>query len=167
VSSFTHLRCFKVAILILSFWNLRSTFWCTKFLIFSVTPMEMCYLSKLQIFILYLNKNITKIRDLFKGCGKNHQIAVVIIGRFRVLLFWAFVWVLRWFFLSLLIFSECWQLNTLSGHLAPNFIWGFLCSTHIIFVPSNISHSRKEVRNSFVEMIFFHREGIIIDQGVI
>jgi hypothetical protein len=33
---------------------------------FSVTPMDLCYLSKLQIFILYLNKNIAKIRDMFK-----------------------------------------------------------------------------------------------------
>jgi hypothetical protein len=62
-----------------------------------------------------------------------------------------------------LIFSECWQLNTLSGNLEPNFIWGFLCSTHIIFVPSNVSHSRKEMGNSFV-VKFFHRKWIIIEQ---
>jgi hypothetical protein len=55
------------------------------------------------------------------------------------------------------------QLNKLSGHPAPNFIWGFLCGTYIIFVPSNISHSRKEVGNSFV-VKFFHREVIIIEQ---
>jgi hypothetical protein len=56
--------------------------------------------------------------------------------------------------------------NTLSGHLAPNFIWDFLCSTYIIFVPSNISQSRKEVENTFMVM-FFHMEGLIIEQGVI
>jgi hypothetical protein len=68
--------------------------------------------------------------------------------------------------LSLLIFCESWQLNILSGHLTPNFMWGFLSSTHIIFVPSNIIHSRKEMGNSSV-LKFFQREGIIIEQGVI
>jgi hypothetical protein len=33
------------------------------FIFFSVTPMDLCYLYKLQIFILYLYKNITNIRD--------------------------------------------------------------------------------------------------------
>jgi hypothetical protein len=59
-------------------------------------------------------------------------------------------------FLSLLKFIECWQLNALSGHLAPNLIWGFLCSTHIIFVPFNVSHSRKEIGNDFVVKFFSH-----------
>jgi hypothetical protein len=70
------------------------------------------------------------------------------------------------FFLSILIFYECWQLNILSGHLTPNFIWGFLSNTHIIFVPSNVIHSRKEMENNFV-VKFFHMEGIISKQGVI
>jgi hypothetical protein len=48
---------------------------------FSVTPMDLCYLSKLQLFILYLNKNIAKIRDMFKR-GENCQTAAVFIGRF-------------------------------------------------------------------------------------
>jgi hypothetical protein len=47
-----------------------------------------------------------------------------------------------------------------------NFIWGCLCSTHIIFMPSNAIHFRKEMENSFVVKVF-HREGIIIKQGVI
>jgi hypothetical protein len=122
-----------------------------------VTPMDLCYLFKLQLFILYLNKYITKFLDLFKGGGKNSQTAAVFIGRFCLLLFWAFIWVSRWLFLSLLIFSECWQLNTLYEHLETNFIWGFICSTYIIFMPSNTSHSKKEVGNSFV-VKFFHRE---------
>jgi hypothetical protein len=33
----------------------RHTFQCMHFHIFPVTPMDMCYLSKLQLFILYLN----------------------------------------------------------------------------------------------------------------
>jgi hypothetical protein len=41
-----------------------------------------------------------------------------------------------------------WQLNILSRHYAPNFIWGFLYSTYIIFIPSNVNHSRKEMENS-------------------
>jgi hypothetical protein len=45
------------------------------------------------------------------------------------------------------------KLNTLSGHLAPNFIWVF-STAHIL------------VGNSFM-VKFFHREGIIIEQGVI
>jgi hypothetical protein len=61
---------------------------------------------------------------------------------------------LKMILLNLLIFSKCWQLNTLSGHIAPNYIWGLLCNTHIIFVRCNISHSRKEVRNSFVVKFF-------------
>jgi hypothetical protein len=85
---------------------------------------------------------------------------------FCLLFFWAFVWVSRWFFWSLLIFSECWKINTLYGHLLVNFIWGFLSSTHIIFVPFNVNHSRKEMRYSFV-VKFFHREGIVIEQVVI
>jgi hypothetical protein len=137
-----------------------------NFSYFYVIPMDLCYLSKFKIFILYLNKNIANIHDLFKGHGKICQVAAVFIDRFYLLLFWAFVWVSRWFLLSLLIFSECCKLNTLYVHLAENFIWGFLCSTYIIFVPSNISHSRKEVGNSFVVKIF-HREGIMIEQGVI
>jgi hypothetical protein len=121
---------------------------------FYVTPMDLYYLYKLQLFILYLNKNITKILDLFKWGRKIRQIATVFIDRFCLLLFWAFVWVSRWLFFSLLIFSESWQLNKLSRYLAPNFIWGFLCSSYIIFVPSNISHSRKEVGNDFMVKFF-------------
>jgi hypothetical protein len=41
-----------------------------KLLIFYVTPMELCYLSKLQILILYLNKNNRKILTYFRGAKK-------------------------------------------------------------------------------------------------
>jgi hypothetical protein len=128
--------------------------------------MDLCYLYKLKLFILYQNKNITKIRDLFKGGEK------FIKQLLFLLTYFFFCFSERLFesqddsLLCLFIFNECWQLNTLSGHLASNFIWVFLCSTYIIFVPSNICHSRKEVGNSFV-VKFFHREGIIIEQGVI
>jgi hypothetical protein len=45
-------------------------------------------------------------------------------------------------------------------------LFGVFFAAHIIFGPSNVSHSRKEVGNSFV-VKFFHREGLIIEQGVI
>jgi hypothetical protein len=86
---------------------------------------------------------------MFKGGEKIHEAASVFIGS-----------------LSFAVLSICWKLNTLSGHRAPNFIWGFLCSTYIVFMPSNVNHSRKEMGNSFV-VKFFHKEGIIIKQGVI
>jgi hypothetical protein len=42
-------------------------------------------------------------------------------------------------FLSLLIFGECWQLYMLSGHLTPNFIWGFFLAAHILSLCSLMS----------------------------
>jgi hypothetical protein len=57
------------------------------FFMFSVTPMDLCYLNKFQLFILYLNKNITKICDLFKGGGKICQVAAVFIDKLCLLLF--------------------------------------------------------------------------------
>jgi hypothetical protein len=47
----------------------------------------MVYLSKLNLFILYLIENILKILDMFKGGEKIHQIAAVFIGRLCLLLF--------------------------------------------------------------------------------
>jgi hypothetical protein len=44
--------------------------------------MDLCYLCKFQIFILYLNKNITKISDLFKGGAKILQVAAVFMADF-------------------------------------------------------------------------------------
>jgi hypothetical protein len=37
-------------------------------------------------------------------------------------------------------------------------IWGFLRSTHIIFMPSYVIHSRKEIGNSFVVKFFTGKE---------
>jgi hypothetical protein len=42
-----------------------------EFSYFSVTPMDLCYLYKLQIFILCLNKNSAKICFMFKGVKKS------------------------------------------------------------------------------------------------
>jgi hypothetical protein len=53
--------------------------------------MDLCYLYKLNLFVLYLNTNILKIRDMFKGGEKIRQIAAVFIGRLCLLLFLAFV----------------------------------------------------------------------------
>jgi hypothetical protein len=127
---------------------------------------------------IYINWNFSsftwiKIYKKFVTCwgaiffGKT---AVVFIGRLCLLLFWAFIWVLRWFLLSLLIFSECWQLNKIYGHLERNFIWCFLCRTYVMFVPFNVSHSRKEVGNSFVVKFFLqgrnnHRARIHLSNG--
>jgi hypothetical protein len=55
-----------------------------------VAPMDMRDLSKLQLFILYLNRNIANICGIFKGGEKIHQAAVVFIGS-CLLLFRAFV----------------------------------------------------------------------------
>jgi hypothetical protein len=48
-----------------------------NFLIVSVTPMELYYLSKLQIFICYLNKNIEKNCNMFKGGEKIRQASAI------------------------------------------------------------------------------------------
>jgi hypothetical protein len=116
--------------------------------------MDLCYLSKLQLFIFYLNKNISKTCDMFKGGKKNCQASAIFIDIFCLLLFRAFVWVSRWLFLSILLFYECCQLNILYGNLTPNFIWDFFSSTYIIFMPSNVIHSRKEMRKCFVVKFF-------------
>jgi hypothetical protein len=49
--------------------------------------MDLCYLYKLQLFILYLNKNIAKIHDMLMGGKKIRQTAAVFIGRLCLLLF--------------------------------------------------------------------------------
>jgi hypothetical protein len=49
--------------------------------------MDLRYLYKLQLFILYLNKNITKIHDLFKRGENIRQTAAVFIDKFCLLLF--------------------------------------------------------------------------------
>jgi hypothetical protein len=57
--------------------EIYATLFSAQFLYFFVTPTE---LSKLQLFILYLNKNIAKIRDMFKGAIFFCQTAVVFIA---------------------------------------------------------------------------------------
>jgi hypothetical protein len=124
--------------------------------------MDLSYLYKLQLFILYLNKNIEKIGDMFKGANKFAKLLLFLLAD-SVFCCFEHLFESQDDSLSLLIFSECWQLNKLSGHLAPNFIWGFLCSTHIMLLPSNVNHSRKEMGNSFVVNVF-HREEIITEK---
>jgi hypothetical protein len=116
----------------------------------------------MKLFILYLNKNIAKLCDMFKGVEKFSKLLLFLLGDYVFCCFEHSFESQDDSFLVFFIFSECWQLNTLSGHFSPNFIWGFLCNTHIIFVPSNVSHSRKEMGNSFM-VKFFHMEGIIIE----
>jgi hypothetical protein len=53
--------------------------------------MDLCYSYKLQLFILYLNKNIAKFLDMLKGGQKIRQTAAVFIGRFCILLFLEFI----------------------------------------------------------------------------
>jgi hypothetical protein len=67
--------------------EISTTLFSAQFFIFLITPMDPCYLYKLQLFILYLNKNIAKIRDMLMGDEKIRQTAIVFIGRFYLLLF--------------------------------------------------------------------------------
>ena len=60
------------------------------------------------------------------------------------------IWVSIWFFLSLLIFCECWQLNTLSRHLKPNFIWRFYSILHVIFMPLMSPRRKDTTRKSVI-----------------
>jgi hypothetical protein len=50
------------------------------FHIISVNPMDLCYLSKMPIFILYLNTNIAKIHDMFMGGEKIRQTAIFLLA---------------------------------------------------------------------------------------
>jgi hypothetical protein len=89
----------------------------------------------------------TKNLDMFKGAKKLAKLLLFLLTD-SVFCCFEHLFESQDDFFSFLIFCEYWQLNILSGNLVPNFIWGFLSSTHIIFMPSNVIHSRKEMENN-------------------
>ena len=84
--------------------------------------------------------------------------AAIFLDRFCLVLQNPFFWVSTWFFLSILVFWEFLQLNTLSGHLKPNFIWGFYSSLHVIFMPL-MSPRRKRMGEFLCWSFFTGNEG--------